>query len=792
MPNKDKRAQRKVASGKPRLVKKFGYNYEAAEAAGLGPDETGHWPSRNPEDGMILKGRKHPTIDKTIAGEKALGYKIIRKNRVLYSQLPETMSTSKDKFKSKTPRSDKPSGVSISDILAFAAGKKPGDALTAADIDVAVKKAGVTGKDAKAIRNATDKFLSSGNRFMLQGDGNYNVYGTEGQVTTQKRSTGNKVGFGAGDIVGLGNNMSKLVGLAKMYKGAFDESKKATSTPAEKTETAPAESSSGKKPTVPTGDRKLTAREIMEAKARAQDMLDSLPKADDTRSRDLITNNQPQTDKGIADWRTAGKPGKGTGKNGRTTPGMPAENNLIFGNMIRAFDPKTWERLGIAFNPAQVWDEAARQEARTMAQEDMQETGGKKGDKKEVGAPVSNMGLLTPGPKQLGPTPFKGLGDKVGNKMKGAFDKLAGKMAPKVKMPGVQKVVTDQLPAAKKVLQLPQNASKASDKLLQEGQKRLQGFGTPAKPRVKMPQKSPFENGGKLPKGEAGMKFGNPLNGRKPRYGGSGLPGFQTGGPQSAGKNPIFEETQANMPAMLKNFDPSKVPSKGALAQPNIQESGAFKASDLIAGAGGDGGEGNGLAAFGKVAKYALPFIGTQLANKELGKVKPMSFKKASLQSGVVSDIPRPNMGLRYRVPTGNDVQTEIAGQKFADAQARDAEANFNVANAQSRIAQKQQIVNNQNRNEMFNTQGENHARMFNANQLLNTQGMRAQNAQEPYIAAQHHLATDISTDAYLKSSKDMDSAEIILKTAKPGSPEYQAALKKMGYRKGGKLKAKH
>jgi hypothetical protein len=159
-----------------------------------------------------------------------------------------------------------------------------------------------------------------------------------------------------------------------------------------------------------------------------------------------------------------------------------------------------------------------------------------------------------------------------------------------------------------------------------------------------------------------------------------------------------------------------------------------------------------------------------------------VNFKPAQLMAGVVSDIPKPNMGLRYRVPTGADLQTEVAGQKFADAQQRDAETNYNVANAQSRIGQQQQVVNNMNRNEIYNNQGENNARFFNANQLLNTAALRAQNVQEPFIAAQHHLATDISTDAYLRSSEEMQAAEMILKTAPPNSPEYQEALRKMGY----------
>ena len=37
------------------------YDYKGAEAAGIRPDDTGHWPSREPNSGKILKGRKHPT-----------------------------------------------------------------------------------------------------------------------------------------------------------------------------------------------------------------------------------------------------------------------------------------------------------------------------------------------------------------------------------------------------------------------------------------------------------------------------------------------------------------------------------------------------------------------------------------------------------------------------------------------------------------------------------------------------------------------------------------------------------
>jgi len=37
-----------------------GYDYESAKAAGLLPDSTGHWPSREPKSGLLLKG--HTTL----------------------------------------------------------------------------------------------------------------------------------------------------------------------------------------------------------------------------------------------------------------------------------------------------------------------------------------------------------------------------------------------------------------------------------------------------------------------------------------------------------------------------------------------------------------------------------------------------------------------------------------------------------------------------------------------------------------------------------------------------------
>jgi hypothetical protein len=61
------------------------YDYDSAMAAGLSPSKTGHWPSRDPKTGLILKHSTHPTFKKTVKGEKKAGYKMYRKNGRYYS-----------------------------------------------------------------------------------------------------------------------------------------------------------------------------------------------------------------------------------------------------------------------------------------------------------------------------------------------------------------------------------------------------------------------------------------------------------------------------------------------------------------------------------------------------------------------------------------------------------------------------------------------------------------------------------------------------------------------------------
>ncbi len=55
-----------------------GYDYESARKAGLGANKTGHWPSRVPGSGLILKGAGHKTYNRTVGAEKRLGNAVFK------------------------------------------------------------------------------------------------------------------------------------------------------------------------------------------------------------------------------------------------------------------------------------------------------------------------------------------------------------------------------------------------------------------------------------------------------------------------------------------------------------------------------------------------------------------------------------------------------------------------------------------------------------------------------------------------------------------------------------------
>lgn len=82
----DKKYDRAAGNEKKtaKIEKKYGYNYEEAKKAGITPDASGYMASIG-NDGLILKGKKHPSMIKTKKVERLLGNKIVKKGGKLYS-----------------------------------------------------------------------------------------------------------------------------------------------------------------------------------------------------------------------------------------------------------------------------------------------------------------------------------------------------------------------------------------------------------------------------------------------------------------------------------------------------------------------------------------------------------------------------------------------------------------------------------------------------------------------------------------------------------------------------------
>ena len=116
------------------------------------------------------------------------------------------------------------------------------------------------------------------------------------------------------------------------------------------------------------------------------------------------------------------------------------------------------------------------------------------------------------------------------------------------------------------------------------------------------------------------------------------------------------------------------------------------------------------------IARYGIPlssYITNAKRLRDLEKSGRLNFRfrPAEFMRGVVSDIPRPNLAPRYRLPSGSSLAEEVGGQRFADAQQRSNEAQFEMQNQLSKRQQESDILNRANAEEQYN------------NQLLNTTG---------------------------------------------------------------------
>jgi hypothetical protein len=79
------KANKKGPVAVQKVNKKYGYNVEEAQRAGMGVDSNGHMGSLNTQTGHVLKGPKHPSMILTRRTERSLGNKIIKRKGERYS-----------------------------------------------------------------------------------------------------------------------------------------------------------------------------------------------------------------------------------------------------------------------------------------------------------------------------------------------------------------------------------------------------------------------------------------------------------------------------------------------------------------------------------------------------------------------------------------------------------------------------------------------------------------------------------------------------------------------------------
>lgn len=177
--------------------------------------------------------------------------------------------------------------------------------------------------------------------------------------------------------------------------------------------------------------------------------------------------------------------------------------------------------------------------------------------------------------------------------------------------------------------------------------------------------------------------------------------------------------------------------------------------------------------------KYLVPgarLLNNDKAIKDLRTKSQLNLDKVRLYHGVVRDMPKPNFALRYREPEGSSLSELSNSQKFGDAQQREAERNYELQNATSRIQQQQNINQSMNQEQMVNTQITNAGKQYNANIANNERFMRMGNQEELELGLTETALNDNNQKNYLDATKKASAAADILRYGQPGTPEYQQA----------------
>lgn len=179
--------------------------------------------------------------------------------------------------------------------------------------------------------------------------------------------------------------------------------------------------------------------------------------------------------------------------------------------------------------------------------------------------------------------------------------------------------------------------------------------------------------------------------------------------------------------------------------------------------------------------KYLVPtarLLSNEKHLKDLRSKSQLNLDKVHMMYGKVQDLQRPNFAMRYRDPAGSSLQELIGGQKFDDAQQRQAERDWQLQNSTSRIQQQQAVNQNMNQENSINTQITNAGKQYNTNIANNERFMRMGNQEELELGLTETALNDVNQKNYLDATKEASAAADILRYGQPGTDEYNQAQK--------------
>lgn len=172
----------------------------------------------------------------------------------------------------------------------------------------------------------------------------------------------------------------------------------------------------------------------------------------------------------------------------------------------------------------------------------------------------------------------------------------------------------------------------------------------------------------------------------------------------------------------------------------------------------------------GELSGYIVPGIDSLVsANKsqEFYKDAQATTTDLNLNAGTVSDLAKPNFAQPTRAPQGSSLAENTAAQKFGDVQQVGQEAQYELENSASRIAQRDKILGIQNQEELAEFQDEVGVKRFN-NQVGAQRGATKEaRAQEALIGLTQNFQSGSAQRGYNKNNKLVQTASSLIKAGK-------------------------